>query len=138
MWGHCSQVLVCTSMWGTLEGCTDNGTFPAVFPSIWASWDLQTGQNKDNAKMTNRPSLPGKRTQRQPRLTQALQNRSVSWQAISIVQGNLKEPQSAGEGNLQKHWKPRSRMKTILTTPTFHVCNKYAPKICHVMGVRMA
>ena len=29
-------------------------------------------------------------------------------------------------------------LKIILTTPTPHICKKYAPKICHTMGVRMA
>ena len=31
IWGHCSQVLVFTSIWGTQKGC-DNDTFRAVFP----------------------------------------------------------------------------------------------------------
>ena len=29
-------------------------------------------------------------------------------------------------------------LNIILTTPTPHICKKYAPKICHTMGVRMA
>ena len=35
-WGHCSEVLVFASIWGTQKGC-DNDTFRAVFPSIWVS-----------------------------------------------------------------------------------------------------
>ena len=57
IWGHCSQILVFTSIWGTLKGCS-NDTFRAVFPSIWVSWDPQTLQNKGKRKMTNRPVLP--------------------------------------------------------------------------------
>ena len=30
------------------------------------------------------------------------------------------------------------KLKIILTTPTPHICKKYAPKICHAMGVCMA
>ena len=29
-------------------------------------------------------------------------------------------------------------LKIILTTPTPHICKKYAPEICHTMGVCMA
>ena len=29
-------------------------------------------------------------------------------------------------------------LKIILTTLTPHICKKYAPKICHTLGVRMA
>ena len=54
IWGHCSQILVFTSIWGTQKGC-DNNTFRAVFPSIWVSWPPQTLQNKGKRKMTNRP-----------------------------------------------------------------------------------
>ena len=54
IWGHCSQALVFTSIWGTQKGC-DNDIFRAVCPNIWVSWDPQTLQNKGKRKMTNRP-----------------------------------------------------------------------------------
>ena len=57
MWGHCSQVLVFTSIWGTQKGC-DNDTFRAVFPSVWVSWHPQALQNKGKRKMTNDFVLP--------------------------------------------------------------------------------
>ena len=50
IWGHCSQVLVFTSIWGSQKGC-ENDIFRAVFPSIWGSWDPQQRKRK----MTNRP-----------------------------------------------------------------------------------
>ena len=55
IWAHCSQVLVFTSIWGTHKKGCDNNNFRAVFPSIWASLDPQTLQNKGKRKMTNRP-----------------------------------------------------------------------------------
>ena len=41
IWGHCSQVLVFTRVWGTQKERAG-----AVFPSIWVSWDPDTLQNK--------------------------------------------------------------------------------------------
>ena len=57
IWGHCSQVLVLTSI-GAHKKARDNDTFRAVFPSIPVSWDPQALQNKAKNKMTNRPCLP--------------------------------------------------------------------------------
>ena len=38
IWGHCSQVLVVTSIWGVQKGCNSD-TLRAVFPSIGVSYD---------------------------------------------------------------------------------------------------
>ena len=41
IWGHRSQVLVFTSIWGTQKKGRDSDTFCAVFPSIWVFLDPQ-------------------------------------------------------------------------------------------------
>ena len=55
IWGHCSQILVFTSIWDPhWKGCVDD-LFRAVFPSIWVSWNRQTLQKKGKRRMTTWP-----------------------------------------------------------------------------------
>ena len=54
IWGHCSQVLVSTSIWDTQKGVWRRH-LSCCFSQHLGIWDPQTLQNKGKNKMTNRP-----------------------------------------------------------------------------------
>ena len=55
VWGHCSQVPVSISIWGTYTKGCDNDTSRTAFPSIQVS--PNPFKTRETEKMTNRPCL---------------------------------------------------------------------------------
>ena len=57
IWGHCSQFLVATSIWGIQEGVWW-WHFSCFFSLVWVSRDPQYCKTRDNAKWQINPALP--------------------------------------------------------------------------------